>query len=131
MKCQLAIRVFVFFLNRTPHVHDMLEGWQKSLQFDLEGEAPFHVVFDGRRARVVAGVSISPDVVFTAPAALFLKMMLDTAMADEAYVNRKYEVLGAPADATRFRVLGERVQHHHPVVFGLLKKVGPVVMRVS
>jgi purine-cytosine permease-like protein len=130
VKCQLAIRVFVFFLNRTPEVRDMLEGWRKTLQFDLEGEAPFHVVVDGQRGRVVRGAARSPDVVFVASAPLFLRMMLDTEMADEAYVNRKYEVLGAPADATRFRVLGERVQIHHPVVFGSLRKLGPVVMRV-
>jgi purine-cytosine permease-like protein len=131
VKCQLAIRVFVFFLNRTPEVRDMLEGWRKTLQFDLEGEPPFHVVVDGARAHVDRGAAPSSDVVFEAPAPLFLRMMLDTEMADEAYVNRKYEVRGAPADATRFRVLGERVQTHHPLVFGVLKKLGPVVMRVS
>ncbi len=131
MKCQLAIRVFVFFLNRTPQVRDMMEGRHKILQFDLDGERPFHLVLEGTKARVVRGATAEPDVVFEAPARLFLRMMLDTALADEAYVNKKYEVYGAPSDATRFRTLGERVQQHHPVVFGSLKKLGPVIMRVS
>lgn len=131
MKCQLAIRVFVFFLNRTPQVRDMMEGWHKTLQFNLEGEHPFHIVMDGASARVFGGSASSPSVVFEATAQLFLRMMLDTALADEAYVNKKYEVYGAPSDATRFRVLGERVQEYHPMVFGALTKLAPVVMRVS
>ncbi|MGV9350958.1 SCP2 sterol-binding domain-containing protein [Streptomyces spiralis] len=131
VKCQLAMRIFVFFLNRTPQVHDMMEGWRKSLQFNLEGERPFHIMVDGGKARVLGSSASSPDVVFEAPARLFLQMMLDTALADEAYINKKYEVHGAPSDATRFRVLGERVQEHHPVIFGSLKKLGPVVLRVS
>lgn len=131
MKCQLAIRVFVFFLNRTPQVRDMMEGWHKTLQFNLEGERPFHIVMDGASARVFGGSASSPSVVFEATAQLFLRMMLDTALADEAYVNKKYEVYGAPSDATRFRVLGERVQEYHPMVFGALTKLAPVVMRVS
>lgn len=131
VKCQLGIRVFVFFLNRTPEVRDMLDRWDRTLQFDLRGEPPFHVVVAGGRARVCSGRAASSHVVFEAPAKLFLRMMLDTAAADEAYVNKKYEVHGSPADATRFRTLAERVQGHHPAVFGLLRKVGPVLVGVS
>lgn len=131
MKCQLAIRIFAFFLNRTPQVGDVMEGWRRTLQFNLEGERPFHLVINDAKAHVIGSPSVSPDVVFEVPAPLFLRMMLDTAVADEAYVNKKYEVHGAPADATRFRVLGERVQQYHPFVFGSLRKLGSVITRMS
>ncbi|WP_051342612.1 SCP2 sterol-binding domain-containing protein [Pseudonocardia spinosispora] len=131
VRCQLGIRVFVFFLNRTPEVRDMLDHWDRTLQFDLSGEPPFHVIVEDGRARVCTGRAAESHVVFEAPAALFLRMMLDTAAADEAYVNKKYEVHGPPSDATRFRTLGERVQDHHPAVFGLLRRLGPVVARVK
>lgn len=130
MRCQLAIRVFVFFLNRTPQVHDMLEGWSKTLQFDLEGEPSFNIVVRDERAKVNRGPANSPDVIFSAPAKLFLRMIIDDVNADEAYINKKYEVIGQPADATRFRVLGERVQLYRPRLFALLRRLGPVAMRL-
>ncbi|GAA1878138.1 hypothetical protein GCM10009836_69380 [Pseudonocardia ailaonensis] len=129
MKCQLGIRVFVHFLNRTPQARDMLDRWDRTLQFDLEGEQPFHIEVRDEKARVHVGRARDPHVVFEAPAALFLRMMLDTAVADESYMNKKYEVHGPPADATRFRALSERVEEHHPVVFGVLRKAAPALLR--
>ncbi|MFD4640098.1 SCP2 sterol-binding domain-containing protein [Lentzea sp. NPDC058436] len=128
VKCQLAIRVFAHFLNRTPQLRDMLDRWDRTFEFRLEGERPFHLVFENGRARVAGEPARNPDVVFEAPAALFLRMMLDPALADQAYVNKKYEVHGPPPDATRFRVLGERVQDHHPRFFGVLKKSAKIVL---
>ncbi len=131
VQCQLAIRGLAYFLNRTPQLRPMLEGWDKTLQFDLEGERPFHIVFLDGKATVHGRSASDPDVVFEAPAALFRTMMLDPALADDAYVNKKYEVHGAPADATRFRVLGERVQEYHPRVLRPLMKVARTVLRVK
>lgn len=130
VKCQLAIRFFVHFLNRTPEVAPLLDGWDKTLQFDLEGERPFHIVIEGRKARVVRGPAANADVAIEAPAELFLTMMLDPAVADESYMNKKYEVYGPPADATRFRHLGEKVQEFHPLVFKPLHKIAPIALRV-
>ena len=129
VQCQLAIRMFAFFVNRTPDLRPLLEGWDRTLQFDLEGEGPFHIVFRDGMATVLGRAASDPDVVFEAPAPLFRRMMLDPALADDAYVNKKYEVHGAPADATRFRVLGERVQECHPLVFRPLTKVARFVLR--
>jgi hypothetical protein len=130
LKCQLAMRVFTYFLNRTPEVASLLEGWDKTLQFDLEGERAFHIVVEEGRARVVRGQAVNADVVIEAPAELFLTMMLDTGVADESYMNKKYEVYGPPADATRFRYLGEKVQECHPLIFKPLHKLAPIALRV-
>ncbi len=129
MKCRFALRVFVFFLNRTPQVRDMLEGWNKTLQFNLDGEAPFHVVVKDERAALGGGVAAAPDLVVTAPAPMFMGIITNQINADEAFMNKKYEVIGSPGDATRFRVLGERVQDYHPVVFGAMLKLAPLVTR--
>lgn len=130
VKCQLAMRVFVYFLNRTPQIAPLLENWNKTLQFDLEGERSFHIVVKNGSAQVVRGPAKDADLVIEAPAGLFLTMMLDTGAADEAYMNKKYEVYGAPGDATRFRHLGEKVQEYHPMIFKPLHKLAPIALRV-
>ncbi|MBB4683848.1 SCP2 sterol-binding domain-containing protein [Amycolatopsis jiangsuensis] len=129
VKCQLAIRVFAVFLNRTPQLRDLLDRWDRTLEFRLAGERPFHLVIENGKAGVAGHPATDPDIVFEAPAALFLRMMLDPALADEAYVNKKYEVHGPPPDATRFRVLGERVQEYHRLFFGVLKKSATIILR--
>lgn len=130
VKCQLALRVFAFFLNRTPEAKPMLEHWDRTLEFDLEGERPFHIVIENGRARVVGRAAKNPDLVIEAPADLFLRMTLDTRVADEAYMNKKYEVYGNPSDATRFRTLGELVERHHPLVFKPIHRIAPLALRV-
>lgn len=129
VQCQLAIRVLAYFVNRTPEIQPLLEGWNKTLQFDLDGERPFHIVFHDGRATVHGRSAAEADVVFEAPAAMFRSMMLDPARADDAYMNKKYEVHGAPADATRFRVIGEKVQENHPLVLRPLTHVAQVVLK--
>lgn len=131
MKCRFALRVFVHFLNRTPQVRDMLEGWNRTLQFNLEGEPPFYVVVENERASMGRGTADDPDLVLSAPSPLFMGIITNQVNADEAFMNKKYEVVGAPGDATRFRVLGERVQEYHPVAFGAMLKLAPLATRLG
>ena len=125
----MAVRLFVHYLNRTPEVRDMLEGWNKTLQFDLKGESPFHVDVRGERAKLAVGTADDPDLVFSAPAELFLGIITNQVDADEAFMNGKYVVEGPPGDAARFRLISERVQEHHPRTFGVLQRMAPLALR--
>src|SRR2546423_1610903 len=124
MRCRSALRIFVYFLNRTPEVENMLRGWNKTFQFDLEGEPVFHVAVRDQRAALA-------DVVFSAPSKLFLQIVTGEINADEAFLNKKYDAVGSPADVTRFRMLGERVQEYHPRPFGLLRRMGTLATRLG
>src|SRR5262249_14189552 len=131
MKCRLALRVFVYFLNRTPEMKDLLTGWNKTFQFNLEGEPPFYIVLRDGRATLAQGAITDADAVVSAPSALFFQILVKKVSADEAFMNKKYQIHGSPTDVTRLRFLGEKVEAYHSRAFDFLFKLEPVTTRLG
>jgi len=122
-KCGRAISFVVMYANRTEKVRAMMEGWNKTLQFQLRGEDPFYIKADNQKMRFFSGVSEAPDVILKGEAAVFFEIITGKIDQDEAYLTKKYEFEGSIMDGVKFRHLFDVTQQAHTRVFGLLQKV--------
>ncbi len=125
-KCARAIKTFVSFANRTPAAKEIMEGWDRTIQFNLDGEDPMYVKIENGKASFHEGKA-EPNLVFRGNSELFYKVITNEIDPEEAFVSRKYEVQGPITDATKFRRLGEAVQASHTRTFGLLRKFSKIL----
>jgi putative sterol carrier protein len=120
-RCAQAISLLVQYMNRTPEVSEFIDGWESKLQFDLEGEDPFAVVFQGGKVSLVKSRLPDADVSILCDSRTFFDIMTGKASQDDAFANGIVQVEGSIIDSVRFRHAAEITQRKHGVLFSTLR----------
>lgn len=120
-RCAQAISLLVSYMNRTPEVAQFIGSWESVVQFDLEGEEPFAVVFKQGGAAFERGRSPVPDVTLYADSSSFFGMMIGKTSQDDAFTTGLIEVKGSIMDSVRFRHAAELTQERHKTLFSTLR----------
>lgn len=123
MECRFVLELLVHLLNKTPQTQEMMDGWDRIVQFDLEGEPKFYIQTSSQKAALHLGEHSNADVVIKAKASLFLKIIFGEVNADEAFLARQYELVGSVVDGTKFRRLGETAQNIYGQTFQLFREL--------
>ena len=120
-RCAQAISLLVSYMNRTPAVAEFVGSWESVVQFDLEGEEPFAVVFKGGRATLERGRMTCPDVTLYADSGSFYEMMTGKTSQDDAFATGLVDIKGSIIDSVRFRHAAELTQEKHRTLFSALR----------
>ena len=128
-KCGRAIQLLSRYVQSTPAVVTLAEGWSSLIQFELIGEDPFFVQFDGMSAAFHEGNAANPDVVLSGRSDLFFDVISGKLDPDEAFMMKKYALQGSVVDAMKFRRISELVEASHKSTFSVLKTFGKIAFR--
>lgn len=123
-KCSRAISLLVQYMNKTSELPEALAGWESRILFELDGEAPFAVIFskDGK-ATFENGRVRDPDVTLYCDSDLFYGIMTGRVNQDDAFSLGLVEIRGSIVDSVKFRHASELTEKRHAMLFGALRAV--------
>ncbi len=101
------------FADNAPNVEAVkqkLERWDRTIQFSLEGEDPFHMQFRDGSVTFHDGVAERPNVTFRAKAEVFRKIMSGELDRMKAFMTRQLLVEGSLSDAMRFSEISDLIR---------------------
>lgn len=125
-KCNRALGMLVNYANKTKEVKDFIADWQSVIQFDLRGEEPFYVKAQKGELSMEVGRHLKPDVVFEGSSDVFFDILTNQIDPDDAFLMKRYEIIGSIFDAIRFRHLAELTQNAHKTTFSVLRRLSRV-----
>ena len=102
-------KVMVKRANEVAEAKSLMVGWNKVIQFTVEGEGEFYIRIENGTASFHEGKHEKPDVNLKGSEDTFYKMLTRELDATKAYFTRKYVVEGSMADAMKFGRLGTAV----------------------
>lgn len=120
-RCAQAISLLVQYMNKTPEVAEFTAGWESRLQFSLDGEEPFGVVFEAGTVKLEKGKILRADVTFYCESGLFFDLMTGRLSQDDAFSNGLVDVKGSIIDSVKFRHAAEITQARHRALFSTLR----------
>lgn len=95
--------------NEIPEIKEMMTGWNKIIQFDVEGEGDFFIKFENGVASFHIGRNDNPDVTLKGSEEVFYKMLSGELDPTKAFFARKYKIEGSMGDAIKFGRIGSAV----------------------
>jgi putative sterol carrier protein len=121
-KCSRAVSLLADYMNKTKETREFISGWESRIRFELTGEEPFGLIFNGDGSVIFkAQGPENPDVIFYSESDLFYKLMTGRADQDEAFSNGLVEVRGSIFDSVKFRHAAEITQEKHGTLFATLR----------
>lgn len=99
-------RAVVKRTNEVAEAKSLMVGWNKIIQFVVEGEGEFYIKFENGAASFYEGKHEKPDVTLKGSEETFYKMLTRELDATKAYFTRKYIIEGSMTDAMKFGRLG-------------------------
>ena len=98
-----------------------MEGRDRIIQFNMEGEPPFYVKFENARARLKQGTHASPHVTFMGESGIFFEVMTGRIGRERAFADQVYQVSGSYTDALRFKQITDITEAEHRRLFSALR----------
>jgi len=95
--------------NEVAEAKNLIVGWNKVIQFIVEGEDDFYIRFDNGTAYFHEGKHEKPDVTLKGPEEIFYKMLTRELDQTRAYFAKQYTIEGSMADAMKFGRVGTAV----------------------
>lgn len=95
--------------NEVDEAKGLMAGWNKVIQFIVEGEGEFYIKFENGTATFHEGKHEKPDVTLKGPEEVFYKMVTRELDATRAYFAKQYTIEGSMADAMKFGRIGTAV----------------------
>ncbi len=93
-------------INSVEDARRLLQGWDRVLQFEIEGEEPFYLRVERGEVKLFDGKHDKPDLTFKGPEEVFYKMALGELDPTKAFMMKKYQIIGPLPEAIKFgRVL--------------------------
>jgi putative sterol carrier protein len=96
-------------INEVAEAKEQIAGWDKVIQFIVEGEGEFYIKTEGGKASFHLGKHESPNVTLKGPEEVFYKMLTRELDATKAYFARQYTIEGSMGDAMKFGRIGTAV----------------------
>jgi putative sterol carrier protein len=95
--------------NEVEEAKKTMAGWNKVIQFMIEGEGDFYIKFDNGTATFHEGKHESPNVTLKGAEEVFYKMLTRELDQTRAYFAKQYTIEGSMADAMKFGRIGTAV----------------------
>ncbi|MEM1657975.1 MAG: SCP2 sterol-binding domain-containing protein [Candidatus Jordarchaeales archaeon] len=84
-----------------------IEGWDRILQFNIEGAQPFYVQTKNGKLTIHQGTHQNPDLTFEASKETILAILKGELDATSAYMSGDLKITGPLPDAVKFRTILE------------------------
>lgn len=97
---------FVELINKSAEAKGIISGWDRVVQFIVDGDDDFYIKTEGGVASFVVGVHESPNVTLKGPEEVFYKMQTGELDQTRAYFAKQYTIEGSMSDAMKFGRLG-------------------------
>ena len=95
--------------NEVAEAKSAMTGWNKVIQFIVEGEGDFYLKFDNGTASFHEGKHDQPNVTLKGSEEVFYKMLTRELDQTRAYFAKQYTIEGSMGDAMKFGRIGTAV----------------------
>jgi len=95
--------------NGNAEAKGVMAGWNKVVQFSVQGEGDFYLKFENGTASYSEGKHPKPDVTLKGPEDVFYKMLTRELDQTRAYFAKQYTIEGSMSDAMKFGRIGTAV----------------------
>jgi putative sterol carrier protein len=95
--------------NAVAEAKSAMAGWNKVVQFSVEGEGDFYLKFENGAASFHEGKHEKPDVTLKGPEDVFYKMLTRELDQTRAYFAKQYTIEGSMSEAMKFGRIGTAV----------------------
>jgi len=100
---------FVEAANKSAEVKGIITGWDRVVQFIVDGDDDFYIKTEGGTASFTLGVHESPSVTLKGSEEVFYKMLTRELDQTRAYFAKQYTIEGSMSDAMKFGRIGTAV----------------------
>ncbi|MGQ9460264.1 MAG: SCP2 sterol-binding domain-containing protein [Candidatus Bathyarchaeaceae archaeon] len=100
---------FVDLAKKSAEVKGLITGWDKVVQFIVDGDDNFYIETKGGEITFNMGVHSSPHVKLKGPEEVFYKMLTGELDQTRAYFAKQYTIEGSMSDAMKFGRIGTAV----------------------
>ena len=88
----------------------MMDGWDKVVQFSLDGEDPFYLAFSGGVVAFSDGTYGKPDLTLKGAEDVFYRLMTGELDRIKAFMLGQFKFDGQLKDAAKFADIGDAVR---------------------
>lgn len=103
-------RYFAERANELPKVKEMMNGWDRVLQFRLDGEDSFYLTFSAGTVAFSDGTHGKPDLTLKGPEDVFYRLMTGELDRIKAFMVGQFKFDGPLKDAVKFADIGDAVR---------------------
>jgi len=100
---------FVELSNNNAEAKGLMTGWDRIVQFIIDGDDNFYIEIKGGTAALHVGEHQSPNVKLKGSAEVFYKMLMRELDMTKAYFAKQYSIEGSMGDAMKFGRIGTAV----------------------
>jgi len=97
---------FVEQASKNEEVKGLIAGWDKVVQFIIDGDDDFYIETKGGVISFTVGVHDSPNVTLKGPEEVFYKMLTRELDQTRAFFAKQYTIEGSMSDAMKFGRMG-------------------------
>ncbi len=101
---------FVRLANEVAEAKGLMAGWDRVIQFIIDGEDNFYIKTENSKASFNLGEHKSPNVTLKGSEEVFYKMLTGELDQTRAYFAKQYSISGSMGDAMKFGRLGPIVR---------------------
>ena len=101
---------FVRLTSEVAEAKELITGWDRVIQFIIDGEDDFYIKTAGGDASFNLGAHESPNVTLKGSEEVFYKMLTGELDQTRAYFAKQYSISGSMGDAMKFGRLGPIVR---------------------
>ena len=101
---------FVDLANKSEKAKGLMAGWDRIVQFIVDGEDDFYLKIEGGQVSLIVGVHESPNVTLKGPEEVMYKMLTGELDATRAYFAKQYTIEGSMSDAMKFGRIGSALR---------------------
>ncbi len=99
-------KMFVELANKNAKAKGLMTGWDRVVQFIVDGDDNFYLKIEGGQVSLNIGVHESPNVTLKGPEEVMFKMLTGELDATRAYFAKQYTIEGSMSDAMKFGRVG-------------------------
>ncbi len=103
-------RYFAERANQLPKAREIMNGWDRVVQFNLDGEAPFYLTFSRGAVLFSDGTHEKPDLTMKGAEDVFYRLMTGELDRMKAFMLGQFKFEGSLKDAARFAGIGDAVR---------------------
>ena len=112
-----AMKMLFWLANRNREAQALMRGWNRKIQFDIEGLPSFIVTIQDGRASIVERNHGTSHLTMKTTENNFRRMLRGEIQFEEAFLRKQFEAIGPVHDAARFkRIVGLVLESHSGLI---------------
>ena len=118
-----TMRAACWLANWTKAVQTLIKGWNRSINFEVEGLDSFHLKVKEGAVFFYKGPHGKPDLVIKSTKKNFRGMLRGDFQFEEGFVRKKFDAMGPVRDAAKFKRMMGLIIESHPWFFSMFRMV--------